>query len=172
MYHSTNVIVFMYASDCHSKPEMLLGSKNWVTRLIMTTCIQDWLSSKFSELILEDEIFIILIPITVSLLAVPILTEAESCYAFLICCDTIQNELGSCGRFLCTHTSVTVIPLFPCNILPLWQVSCPGYLTFDDLGSGSSRGTRNLGGAKSKSIALPSLKDLSFIQASLRIGVS
>lgn len=64
--------VFIYVFHFHSKVEVHLGSKNLVVSLSMTTFIQDWLFSKFYELILEDEIFIILIPITVSLLAVSI----------------------------------------------------------------------------------------------------
>lgn len=108
-------------SILHSKPEILLWSKNLVTSVSMTIFVQDWLFSKFYELILEDEIFIILIPITVSLPAASILTEAELCYAFLICCDTIQNELSSRGLFPCAYTSVIMVSLFP-NVLSLWGV--------------------------------------------------
>lgn len=110
----------MYIFHFHSKVEIYLGSKNLVISLCMTTFIQDWLFSKFYELILEDEIFIILIPITVSLLAVPILTDRNR--AVLCIFDMLwysTDELSYCGLFPCTQTSILLFHLRKCLLFKI-----------------------------------------------------
>lgn len=105
--------IFVYVFHFHSKVEVHLRSKNLVISLSMTTFIQDWLFSKFYELILEDEIFIILIPITVSLLAVSI--PADRNRVVLCIFDMLWYHpewTPFLWMFPCTRPSSAMIPSF------------------------------------------------------------
>lgn len=113
--------VYIYVFHFHSKVEVHLRSKNLVISLSMTTFIQDWLFSKFYELILEDEIFIILIPITVSLLAVSIpavRNRVVLCIFDMLWYHTEWTQF--LWKFPCMHTSSARIPSFQkCLLLPV-----------------------------------------------------
>lgn len=105
--------IFVYVFHFHSKVEVRLRSQNLVISLSMSTFTQDWLFSKFYELILEDEIFIILIPITVSLLAVSI--PADRNRVVLCIFDTLWYHpewTQFLCMFPCMHPSSAVIPSF------------------------------------------------------------
>lgn len=105
--------IFVYVFHFHSKVEVHLRSKTLVISLSMSTFTQDWLFSKFYELILEDEIFIILIPITVSLLAVSIPADRN---IVVLCIFDMLWYHPEWTRFLwmfpCMHPSSAVIPSF------------------------------------------------------------